>query len=294
MVFLEGTASAVPRQSRSSALHYAFAVRDRVKEVIMKRRLIQIISFAVCACAALQANADKLYMKDGSVRSARSVKWVSSANQYMIEMDSGGVTMPVDKAKVDRVEVAKPPDYDKAVQLINSGNLNDAVPLFENIISGYQMLGWDNKSRDYLGMAYSKKKDFKKAAEVYKRLFATALPSEITSATQKRYWDALIATGDYASMQKEIDSAIAVGSRENAAMAQIARGDMYMKQGKKFEALMDYLRTVILYQKIDEVQPEALFKAAQCLEEMRDPRADTFKKKLSDDYPGSEWAAKLK
>ena len=79
------------------------------------------------------------------------------------------------------------------------------------------------------------------------------------------------------------------------ATAQVARGDMFKKQGgKTFEALMDYLKTAILFQKVDEVQAEALYKTAQCLEEMRDPRADSFKKKLSDDYPGSTWAAKLK
>jgi hypothetical protein len=41
------------------------------------------------------------------------------------------------------------------------------------------------------------------------------------------------------------------------------------------------------------VQPEALFKAAEILEEMRDPRADEMKKKLVQEYKDSEYAAKL-
>jgi tetratricopeptide (TPR) repeat protein len=265
----------------------------KIREVSMNKSLILTLSFAICVAAATRANADKVYMNDRTVKQVRSVVWVGSQNQYLVETDSG-VKIPIDKSKVDHVEVSKPPAWDKAMQLMNSGNLAEAIPALEGIVSGYQMLGWDNKARDYLGAAYSKKKDFKKVTEVYKKMFSTASPSEITSAAQKRYWEALMANNDYTALQKEIDSEIATGSRENAAAAQIARGDMYKKQGKTFDALMDYLKTAILFQRIDDVQPEALFKTAQCLDELRDPRADAFKKKLSDDYPGSEWAAKLK
>ena len=257
----------------------------KIREVSMNKSLILTLSFAICVGVAARANADKVYMKVGPPMQVRSIVWIGSENQYSVETATG-VKLPIDRSKVDHVEVAKPPAWDKAVQLFTSGNMAEAIPALESIVSGYQMLGWDNKARDYLGAAYSNKKDFKKAAEVYKKLFATASPSEISSATQRRYWDALSAN---------IDSEIATGSRENAAAAHIARGDMFKKQGgKTFEALMDYLKTAILFQKVDEVQAEALYKTAQCLEEMRDPRADSFKKKLSDDYPGSTWAAKLK
>jgi tetratricopeptide (TPR) repeat protein len=258
----------------------------------MKKRLILGMSFAVCILLTARANADKLYMTDGTVKVVKSIKWQPSASQYIIEMDNGA-SLPVDKAKVARVEVAKPVNYDKAVQLAAS-NPNEAIPLFQGIVSAYQMLGWDNKARDYLGQIYTKKKDSKNAADVYKSMFRTALPAEITPAMQKRYQDALLATGDFGTLQKEIDNAIAVGSRENAALAQITRGDMYRKQGKNFDALMDYLKTVILFRKVEEAQPEALYKAAQCLEELRDPRAEMFRNRLAQDYPQSEWTAKLK
>jgi tetratricopeptide (TPR) repeat protein len=266
----------------------------KIREVSMNKSLILTLSFAICVGVAARANADKVYMKvGGQPMTVRSIVWVGSENVYSVETATG-VKMPIEKSKVDHVEVPKPPAWDKAVQAFNGGDLAGAITAFEGIVTSYQMLGWDNKARDYLGAAYSKKKDFKKAAEVYKKLFATASPSEITSATQKRYWEALSANNDYTALQKEIDNDIATGSRENAAAAHVARGDMFKKQGKNFEALMDYLKTVILFQKVDEVQPEALYKTAQCLEEMRDQRADSFKKKLVDDYPGSEWAAKLK
>jgi tetratricopeptide (TPR) repeat protein len=258
----------------------------------MKKQLIPIMSFAVCILLTAQANADKIFFTDGTSKPAQSIRFEATTGQYVVDTDK--ITMSFDKAKVARVEVAKPASYDKAVQLFNSGNFNEAIPLFQSIVSGYLMLGWDNKARDYMGQAYMKKKDYKNAVTVYNALFAAALPSEITPATLKRYQDALLATGEYDKLKKMIDDTIATGSRDNAAMAQITRGDISKKQGKTFDALMDYLRTVILFKNVEEAQPEALYKAAQCLEELRDPRADIFKKKLAQDYPQSTWAAQLK
>ncbi len=67
---------------------------------------------------------------------------------------------------------------------------------------------------------------------------------------------------------------------------------MFLAQGQKNEALLDYLRTVILYEKEASVRPEALFKAAGLLEELRDPRAAELRKKLAEEYPNSPYVKK--
>jgi hypothetical protein len=71
------------------------------------------------------------------------------------------------------------------------------------------------------------------------------------------------------------------------------RGNMNRESGQKEVALLDYLRVVILFENIREVQPEALYKAAEILEELRDPRADELRKKLVQEYKDSDYAAKL-
>jgi hypothetical protein len=45
---------------------------------------------------------------------------------------------------------------------------------------------------------------------------------------------------------------------------------------------------------VKAAQPEALFKAAEVLDELRDPRADQLRKQLVGEYPTSEFAAKAK
>ena len=98
----------------------------------------------------------------------------------------------------------------------------------------------------------------------------------------------------FSTLKTELDTVIAGGNRDMAALAQLIRGDMYLAQGQKQDALYDYLRTVVLYEQVKEVQPEALFKAAQMLEELRDPRATDLRKKLVADFPASDYAKRVR
>ena len=118
------------------------------------------------------------------------------------------------------------------------------------------------------------------------------LPSSITTDMQRRAWDAFIAVSDKTTLSQSVDAAIAKGSRENAAAAHIARADMAKSEKNLQDALLDYLRVVLVYEQVKTIQPEALYKTAQCLEELRDPRAEDWRKKLMADYPQDPWASK--
>ena len=57
------------------------------------------------------------------------------------------------------------------------------------------------------------------------------------------------------------------------AAAVLMRAEMYRGQSQKEEALIDYLKVAVLFEDVAATHPEALFKAAEVLDEMRDPRA---------------------
>ena len=71
------------------------------------------------------------------------------------------------------------------------------------------------------------------------------------------------------------------------------RGDVFRAEGKREDAILDYMRVVLMFEEARSAQAEALFKAAQVLDEMRDPRAEELKKKLVSLYPDSVYAKKL-
>lgn len=260
----------------------------------MKKRSLGIILFLAFALTGLQAQAagGKIQLSDGQVIVATEIRFKKTTQEYIIT--KGGTELPMPKARVKMVEIDKPAQYDQAAAAVTSGALDQAIPMLEEIYAACFMLSpWDARSLDLLGFAYKKKGDNAKAASAYKKFYSSiANPSSITTDMQRRAWEAFIAVGDKTTLGQSVDSAIAKGSRENAAAAHIARADMAKTEGNKQDALLDYLRVVILYEQVKTIQPEALYKTAQCLEELRDPRAEDWRKKLMADYPQDPWASK--
>jgi TolA-binding protein len=108
------------------------------------------------------------------------------------------------------------------------------------------------------------------------------------------YYDAMVATKNYNKLELALKTELKEGTREDAARAQIIRGDILMSQGDTQGAAMDYLKTVLLFKKQGDVQPEALYKAGEALAKMKDPRAAEQFKEVVQKYPGSPWAGKAR
>ncbi len=84
---------------------------------------------------------------------------------------------------------------------------------------------------------------------------------------------------------------VAGEDRAAAAKGQLLRGDLNMAKNKVEAALLDYLRTVTLFKKEQEVQPEALYKTGLAMDALRDPRAKKFFQMVVDDHGDSSYAA---
>ena len=242
---------------------------------------------------AVAAHAENVvYLKNGQTTKG-TVKWKESTGEYVV-VDPEGTIVPIPKAQVDHLEIDKPADFDKAAQMVNAGQVDQGIPLLDAIVTEYKMRVWDNKAREVLALAYLRKNDPKKAVDVMDPLIASVPKAEIEPDTQLLYWRALLGANRAQTLKKELDDTIATGPKELAAAAQIMRGDMNRAQGLKEDALLDYFRTIVLFEAVKAAQPEALFKAAELLDELRDPRAGDVRKKLVGEYPNSEFANKAK
>jgi TolA-binding protein len=101
----------------------------------------------------------------------------------------------------------------------------------------------------------------------------------------------LLDAKQFEKLEKSLAETIAAGSRADAARAQIMRGDIRAAQNQLELALQDYLRTVVLFKNERASQPEALLKAAQTLEKLRDNRAADMYRKIVEEYSSSPQAA---
>jgi TolA-binding protein len=64
--------------------------------------------------------------------------------------------------------------------------------------------------------------------------------------------------------------------------------------GQYEEALLDYLRTVLLFKEQAAVLPEATYKTAVALKKLNDPRAADYFQKVTREFPDSEFAEMAK
>jgi tetratricopeptide (TPR) repeat protein len=110
------------------------------------------------------------------------------------------------------------------------------------------------------------------------------------------YWEALLQTEQYATLDRVLGEAVERGDRALAAAAQVKRGDISRKRGEFEDALVDgYLRTIVFFRQIKQVQPEALYKAAKCFEELgQHSHAEKMRKKLLADFPKDPYTEKIR
>ena len=155
----------------------------------------------------------------------------------------------------------------------------------------YRFLDWDVQARVALPKVYLLKGDAAGAVAAYDKLFTASPKTKEDAEVQWSYRQALLGAKQYDRLETVLKDVIAKGSRADAARAQIMRGDVKASQNQLEAAALDYMRTVILFSGERAVQPEALMKAAETFEKLRDARAKELFRKIVDDFPTSPQAA---
>ncbi len=202
-------------------------------------------------------------------------------------------TMRYARGQYAKAVADKPAEFDQARQKAAAKDYAGAEAMLKKIIADYQSLEWDNSARAVLARdVYMAKGDGLNAVTQYEELMKSSPDAKNNAEVVWAYRDALLAAKQFDKLGASLDDTIKNGPRADAARAQIMRGDLKLAQNQVEPALLDYLRTVVLFEREKDSQPEALFKAAGLLEKLRDPRAKTLYDKLRNDYAGSPYAAK--
>lgn len=196
------------------------------------------------------------------------------------------------KGQYVRAEADKPADFDKASQLAQQKSYDEAIRILTDIASRYRYLGWDNKANALLGKVQAAKGDYAAAAGAYEQIFRSSPESADDAALQWGYRGALLGAKQYEKLNPILSELIAKGSRPDAARAQTMRGDIKLAQNQAEAAFLDYMRTVTLFENERDARPEAMYKAAELLEKMRDPRAKELYRQLREGYPDNPYAQK--
>lgn len=258
----------------------------------MNRNTAIILAAVTGLWMGSMAHADLLRKTDGKELTGIRIKWFETRQEYQVEGADGSM-IPVPLDEVDSLEIGKPAEYEQALKAVAAKQYEAAIPLLEDIATRYRRLQWDAKAREVLANAYFAKNDYKKAVQVMRDLMQGTAKSQITDDQYVTYWNALMGAQMTAMLKKDIADAIAGDSKTLATLAMIKRGDVNKAEGKREDAVLDYLRAALMFDEAQDLQPEALFKGAQLLDELRDPRAEELRKRLVSKYPSSAYARRL-
>lgn len=184
----------------------------------------------------------------------------------------------------------KPPELNQIDALLKQKDLDAVAEILKQVKGNYRFLGWDQRASLMLARIYLPLKQFEDSAREYEELFK--IQPELMQNLKERsnYMQALLGCERIDEVAKMIDEDIASGSREAAARAQVVRGDMKAASGQYEEALLDYLRTAILFRAQAAVLPEATYKTAVALKKLNDPRATEYFEKTITEFPETEYA----
>jgi len=171
----------------------------------------------------------------------------------------------------------EPAEWKQAQSLVAAKKYDEAITLLQDVARRYRLLGWDVQAQRLLGRAQALKGDYPAAVTSYETLFRNNAASRSDPETLWSYRQILLEAKQFDKLSAMLNEVVAKGARPDAARA----------QNQVEGAAMDYLRTVVLFASERAQQPEALFKAGDALEKLRDPRAKQMFQKLVNEFPSS-------
>ncbi len=268
----------------------------------MTKHTLQYLGAGLLAALALvpASNAQipgRIKTKDGATLQG-TIRWQPANKQYILaRQNNSGASFdtPIPLAQVESVVVAKPQQLDAAIRAVEAGKAAAAIPVLEKIKAAYTMLQWDEPATRCLAAAQLASGDAAGAIKNCESLISVRPELAWKGELAPTYWQALLKTGKTAKLNDYISNAIASGDGLASASALLMRGDIYMDKKEGLNALKEgYLRVVVLYQSIRDIQPEALYKAAKAFESInRNGDAEKLRSELRTKYPNSSYARQL-
>lgn len=256
--------------------------------------LALLIGAALTAPAHAQINGEIERTSGNKMQGA--ISWKAAGKQYEVRAPGAAAVSIVPLNQVASVRVQAPAALKGAVDAVRGGQANPAaLAALEKIVNDYLMLEHDLVAMRWLGDSWLRQGKGKEVAKLFDRVMENRQPGSLDGPTAQVYWMALLEAERDADLRRQLKSAIEEGPRSTAAVAQMLRGEMDMRRGEYRNALVEgFLRTIVLFASERAIQPEALFKAARCFEELGESQnAEKMRKKLMAEYPDSSYSKQI-
>lgn len=253
-----------------------------------------LLSAALALLVALSATAAPyIVLKNGRRVEGTAIKSISG----IISITVNGQTQQVKPGEyLEAGGGPKPQSLLQADAALKAGKFDEAAKLYQQ--AEKECRGLDHGTAASIGYADALlgKGDAAGAVKAYNQLVGSNAELKKNPAVAWGRRRAMLANKDFGALSRDLDAVAANGSRADAAKAQNMRGDIAIAQNNVQDAVLEYLRTALLFTDCNDQQilGEACYKAAEALASMRDARSKDLYRKVANDYPNSSYAAAAK
>lgn len=257
----------------------------------------------ITACAAVLAAAvfgditGSVTTEQGDTHKG-AVRWSTRDKAYAVTT-KGGIEIQVKATDVAELAIDKPTALDAAAAQVEKGQGKAAIGALQKIVKEYAHLQWDKVAGGYLARAYIDAGDAQSGLKACEAIIDADPSAAFRGELAPAYWDALLKLDRKAKLEAALEKAAKSGDRFSSGAALVKRGDVILAAkgdgaDATRQALSDgYLRVVLLYRDVPQIQPEALYKASKCFERLgQSGRAESMRAQLKKDFASSPWAAK--
>lgn len=250
------------------------------------------LSFGFTAAAA---GAPGIITTTDGRRLEGTIRWMGASKRYEIARRQSDVVLQLRPEQVRDIQVRKPEGLDAAIEDVRANKPDAAIPTLKRLVDTYAMLQWDIPATRWLAEAYLKKGNASEALNVCGAIVRDRPETGYNSELAPTYWRALLENERFSTLEKMLDRAMESPNNEMVARGLLMRGDLYKSRGELKNALKDgYLRVALLMKSVAEVQPEALYKAIRCFEELGQINyAEKMRTELLEKYGNSEQARRI-
>lgn len=240
---------------------------------MMKKSILIAILMGLVGVGLVQAQQQNCYLvkPDGSRQKAVAIQVANQQGDLMINVDGRGA-VNIKRGTYRYAMIPKPQEVQQLEQLFDEEKYQDVVKNAPAVFEAYKFLGWG----DVIGGLEAESQLALKKTDDARKVLAKAVPfvAERPDALMRANLLIMLENKEYDKIDAELNKLVLSKEDAYAAFAFNMRGQIYALQGQKKQAVLEYLKTMLLFdgRKLRKERAEAKKQAVAIMKELNDPR----------------------
>lgn len=237
---------------------------------------------------------DKIILKNKTVLEGKIIE--ERDGQVIIQLADGKATMGIPRSDILSVVMAKPESFVKAQEAFKKKRFQEAIASYNEVISQYGRSEWVEKALIGVGRAYVKLKKLDDARKIFERFLSEYKSSEFCCEAGLILGKILEESNLHDRARKVYGEVLEKDcSAKDSVGAQFNIGEIDLAKQEYEQALMGFLRVVVVFADQGEFVQKAMLKSGFCYEKLGEPvYAKKIYEELVTEYPKGKYAREAK